>query len=255
MAGIDGGEHVLFGPDGRQYDIFAAVALGIQRYPLGTQMVMQDGRKYRYARAGGAALVVGNLIQASGDNTETNLTAAANAAGINTITFTAAGTEAANFYAEGYASISVTPSGGEIYKIKSHLLLASASGQVMNLLENGGLRTALTTTSRVDLVEHPFKGVIQAPATTITSVPVGVAVSVIATSGGTGWLQTAGVAAVLTAGTVIIGNRVVSPTGTAGAVGPETATATTSDNEVDVGVVMDVAANAAWSTIFLRLDF
>ena len=252
--GSIGYEQILYGPDGEQYNLYATVALTAgMRWPFGTQLVMQDGRKFRFARAGATLLVVGNAIQASGDNTETDLTAAAGAANDKLITFTAAGTEAANYYAQGYATVSVTPGGGDTYKILSHATFAATTGQVVNLSTPPGLRRALTTTSRVDLVEHPYKGVIQLPATTQTSIPVGVAVSAIAVNAG-GWLQTRGVVGVLTAGTVIIGNRCVIPTGTAGAIGPETATATTMDNEVTVGKVMDVAASGAWSTIFLTID-
>jgi hypothetical protein len=94
--------------------------------------------------------------------------------------------------------------------------------------------------------------VIQCPATTIGSNPVGVAVSA-PTTGQYCWIQVEGAANVLTAGTLIVGNRAVAPTGTAGACGPETATAATSKIESTIGQVLRVAATTAFSTIDLHL--
>ena len=87
------------------------------------------------------------------------------------------------------------------------------------------LRRALTTTSRMDLVNHPYSRVIQSPATTVAAVPVGVAVSAPTTLLYC-WVQTAGVCGVLTSGTAIGGDVVGTGLGTAGAVGPIAALAT-----------------------------
>ena len=91
------------------------------------------------------------------------------------------------------------------------------------------------------------------PVTTLTGIPIGVAVSAIA-SASFGWLQTRGPCGVLTDDTVVVGNRVVVPSAAAGAAGPETAVAANSAIEVTIGNVMVLAATTAWSTIFLRLD-
>lgn len=238
------------------YTIKAAQAMK-SRMPLGTQLVMQDGRKFRHAVAGGTLLVVGNVITtATPISTDEDLTAAAGAIGDRLITFThGAATTVANYFSEGYAVISVTPGGGDTYKIADHLALRNATaGDVVNLAGGHALRRALTTTSRVDLAGNPYAFVIQSAVTTLAALPVGVAVSAIPATSGSGWLQTAGACGVLTAGTVIGGNRAVVPTGTAGAAGPETAVAANSKIETTVGHVMVVGATGAWSTIFLTLD-
>lgn len=252
--------NVIFGPpESMPYELYAIPAAALPqkgRFPLGTQLVMQDGRKFRFAVAGGTLLVVGDMITtATPLSTDEDLTATAGAIGDRSITAThGAATAAANYFSEGFAVISVTPGGGDTYKIDNHLALTSGGADVFNLAPGHALRRALTTASRVDLVGNPYAFVIQAAATTLAALPVGVAVSPIAATSGSGWLQTRGPVGVLTAGTVIGGNRVVTPTGTAGAVGPETAVAANSKIESTVGMVMVVAATGAWSTINLTLD-
>lgn len=260
MPGITS-EQILYGPDGAQYATYATLPLGTQRLPLGTQLVMQDGRKYRFSRAGGSALVVGNTLQAEAVTTEVNLTPAAAAVGDALITLTSVSTEAANFFAEGYIGVSVTPGAGQSWKVLSHLLLTSGAGDIINLAtagfeiagtRYGGVRTALTTTSRVDLISHPYKGLIQLPVTTLTSIPVGVAVSAIALSG-CGWVATRGTHWVLTNGTLIIGEpATVPPTGAGGATSPYAGGA--AETGVSIGTVLRVGASTAWSPIFLTID-
>lgn len=226
------------------------------RYPLGTQMCQQDGRKFRYAMAGGTLLTVGDVITSAAQiSTDVGMTPAAGAIGDRLITFThGAATTIANYFSEGVAVISVTPGGGDTYKISDHLALASAvAGDVVNLSPGHALRRALTTTSRLDLMCALYAYVIQAAATTLTGAPVGVAVSPIAATTGMGWLQTRGQVGVLTSGTLIVGNRGVSGLG-AGGIGPETATAATSKTQVTIGTVQGVAASGAWSSIYLQID-
>lgn len=250
---------VIFGPpDSMPYEIYSVTAAQAQkgRLPLGTQLVMQDGRKFRFAMNGGVLLVVGNAItQVLGLSTDEDMAAAAGAIGDRSITAThGAATAVANYFSEGYAVVSVTPGGGDTYKIDNHLALTSSGADTFNLAPGHALRRALTTTSRIDLASNPYAFVIQSAVTTLAALPVGVAVSAITATSGSGFLQTRGICGVLTAGTVIGGNRVVVPTGTAGAVGPETATAANSKIESTVGMVALVAASGAWSSIYLTLD-
>jgi drug/metabolite transporter (DMT)-like permease len=48
---------------------------------------------------------------------------------------------------------------------------------------------------------------------------------------------------------LIIGNRAVTPTGTAGACGPESATTAVFNIDCDLGRVISVAASTAWSVV------
>jgi len=253
---------VLYGPDSQPYDFAAAVSpapgtgadYGIAQrgaWPLGTQLELQDGRKFRYCLAGGTTLVVGNVITAAAIiATDINMTPAAGAIGDRLITFShGAATVVLNYFAEGYAVISVTPGGGDTYKIANHLALRNATaGDIVNLAPGNALRRALTATSRLDLMAHAYAGVIQAAATTLTGAPVGVAVAAI-TNAQFGWLQTRGLVGVLGAGDLVVGANAVSPTGTAGAAGPSAAS-----TSVDIGIVQSLAASAAWSSIYLLID-
>jgi hypothetical protein len=189
-----------------------------QRHQLGTRFVTSDGRVFRYCLAGASNLVVGNVIQASAQDTaHQQLTPAAAAIGATSFTATlGASAAAANLYAAGWAIIDTTPGLGYAYQIKDHLAVASSGVITLNLQKDNPIQVALTTSSRVSLQRNPYAGVIQAP-TTLTGAVVGVAVYPI-TAAQFGWIQTHGPGAVLIAGTPGVGLAVVVPGSAAGAV-------------------------------------
>lgn len=155
---------------------------------LGMTYTSPDGRRYRYARAGGVALTVGNVLQAAAETTaHENLAFTAATLGSTTVTTTSTVTVTANQYAGGYISVGVTPDLGAVYKIKSHP--AATAGTLALTLEEG-IRTAWTTATRADLVANPYAAVIVAP-TTPTGLLVGVAVNDLAING-YGWIQVQG---------------------------------------------------------------
>ncbi len=258
MSGFDYGQVVQL-TDQEVRNTYVATTSGAtllsgERFPVGTLGTTQDGRWYRFAQAGAAALVPGDVIcgPAPVTNHVDNI-ATATAIGATTVTFTQGATAVTqNQYKDGFLVISVTPGAGYTYGISSHAAVASATSYAWPLEPGESIQVALTTTSRIDLIANPYRGVIQAPATTLTSTPVGVAVSPIPIAD-YGWIQVQGICGVLTAGTLVIGNRAVAQTGTAGACGPETAVAGTSKTEVTIGTVARVAASTAWSSIDLRL--
>lgn len=289
-------EVILYGPDSLPYTgvntnvtakIAVAGATGVPQgpYPLGTQLVLRDGRKFRYGSAGATTLVVGDVIQAAAVvSTDVGMSAAASTSvnpfngtpttnGLpalggtnagNAIGFThGAATVIANFFAEGYVVISVTPGGGDTYKILSHVALASGAAtppDVVNLWPGHFIRRALTdTTSKVDLIQHPYSRTIQSPVTTPTNVIVGVAVVALTGASGRGnfgWLQTRGICGVLTGGTLVIGATVTGTGARAGGAANQLVTKTGSTQAIEnnIGAVGRVAADAAWSTIFLQID-
>ena len=227
------------------------------RYPLGTQLVLQDGRKFRFFLNGAVLGVVGDVAQTAVvvttdvDLTPTAISTTVNNLGARSISFThGAGTAVINQYAEGYAVMSLAPGAGHSYKIAGHAALTSGgTGEVVRLAPGHALREAITTTTDIDLVPHPYAGNIQCAAT-ITGAPVGVYVTATPISD-FGWLATRGIAGVLTAGTLTIGSPAVMllSGGTAGAVAPATAA-----TQPQVGLVQRLAANAEWSSIFLTID-
>lgn len=181
---------------------------------LGEIVFANDGRAYRYCKAGATALVAGKLQQSSAEDTGLqNLTAVAAAVDDLSVASTTTVTVTANEYAEGFVLVTVTPGVGRQYKVKGHIAYTAAA-PTFNLFE--GVKVALTTTSRLDLVRNPYSAVIVNPITA-TSDPIGVAVHPIAISE-FGWLQVGGVANVLADGAVTVGTALDASNGTAGAV-------------------------------------
>jgi len=218
----------------------------IQMHNLGAKCVADDGRVFRYAKAG-ETLVPGTLLQAPVEKTNhQDVVPAIAAIGATQITVTLGATAAtANYYAGGWAIITVTPGQGYQYKIKSHPAADSAATLVLTLEDP--LVIALTASSNVDLVPNPFNGVIINPSTA-TSCPVGVAVYPI-TSAYYGWVQTGGVATLLAAdGAVVVGTSVVASNATAGAV--EAATGA----QAVVGVAVTGIAQTEYGAIKLSIE-
>lgn len=215
---------------------------------LGDEVRTNDGRSFRYAYAGGSALVAGNLLQAPVETTAHQiLSVAAAAIGTNVVTTTSTVTVTANQYAFGYLAIAVTPDLGRMYSVQSHPAATSAA---VAITLNTGLDVALNTSSKVSLVMNPYYGVIQNP-TTATSAPVGVAI-VPTPANYYGWIQTGGVAAVLLDGNGVVGVPVVASNGTAGAVETQVAGAS-SVVQSPVGTYYQTGTTADIGLIMLNL--
>jgi hypothetical protein len=191
------------------------VSSATQVHRLGTRAEDEDGRVFRYVKAGGA-LVAGNVLQSAAaipDHLATTATAAA--IGARSIVFTPAGTAgAADLYQDGYLGVSVTPGLGYTYSVAGHAAITASTAFTLNLKEP--IQVALTTSSRLGLIHNKYKNVIQLPATTATGAIVGIATYIIA-SGEYGWIGTWGTFSVLTTGTPALGAMVLGPGTAAGA--------------------------------------
>ncbi len=177
----------------------------------------QYGRLFVYARAGGVALVAGNVIQAPAQNTEHDqLTpTAAVAIGAYTVTVTLGSSAVtANQYAGGTLAIDTTPGLGEDYSSDSHPAADSAATCVFTL--RYPIRVALTTSSRVTLSPNPFTLVIQAPVTTRTGTCAGVAPTAVSINYYV-WLGRRGRFSTLIQGTPTVGHGLVPQASAAGA--------------------------------------
>lgn len=171
---------------------------------LGLRVPGSNGSEFRYVKAGGTALVVANVVQSPAYGTDHNaLVVVSGTAGSRDLTVTLATSAVTkNQYAGGTVSINVTPGLSQTYTIESHPAQTSTTGNVTLTLEEP-LRSTLSTSSRVALKLSPFNGVIASPATTLTGSIVGVAVYAIP-SGEYGWVQTKGVASVISDNSSII---------------------------------------------------
>lgn len=215
---------------------------------LGMPVECKDGRTYRWCKAGASDLVAGNVIQSSAiiANHLAN-TPPAVAIGATSFLYTPGNTAGAqNLYAEGYLQVDTTPGNGFIYGVSSHLAITASTAFTLNLDPADAIQVALTTSSRVGLVAHPYQNVVQAPTSATGSV-VGVA-SYIITAAFNGWLQTWGPASVLQSDTTAVGLSVGFPAATAGACVAYAAATTTL-----VGQMMQTAVSGKNNFVFLRI--
>lgn len=184
------------------------------QHNLGELVHSNDGRAYRYFKAGGTALAVGKVHQASAQDTgDHNLAIAAASVGDTSITTTGTVTVTANQYADGFVGIADDAGEGYIYSISSH---AAATAAVVTINLSDSIQVALTTSTTIDLIKNPFADIIVAPTTRSSSV-VGVTPRAF-TAAYYGWLQVGGPCNVLADGTITVGTTVVASDNVAGAV-------------------------------------
>ena len=220
----------------------------VPQHKFGTVGFADDGRRFRYAKAGTSALVAGDLLQCPAEvTTEESLTPTAALAGATQVTVTTGAAVTANKYAEGFLVVTNTPGNGLMYKIKSHPANAGAASLVLTLEEP--LIVALTASSRVDLVFNPYNGVLQNPATP-TGCPVGVAVKAI-TGAYYGWIQDQGACSVLAGGNITVGRQVTANLGTAASVIVAANGAT--EAFPAVGYALTTVVNGENASIFLTI--
>lgn len=214
---------------------------------LGEKVYSNDGRAYRYCKAGGTALAAGKLQQASAQDTgDHNLAIAAAAVGATSITTTGTVTVTANQYADGFVGIADDAGEGYIYAISGHAA-ATAAAFTINLKDS--IKVALTTSTTIDLIKNPYDSVIINP-TTISSSPSGVAVIAL-TASQFGWLQVEGPANVLIDGTGTVGTDVVASDNVAGAV--EVVADGIPEILSVVGTLMVAATDTEYGLVHLRL--
>lgn len=185
-------------------------------HDLGALAFTNDGRAFRYCKAGATALVPGKLQQSSAEDTTNfqNLTVAVSSVGATSVTTTSTPTLTVNELAGGFLTVTDGTLGvGQMLRIKSHAAVSSA---VVTINLEDPIAIATTGTVKIDCMLNPFKDVIVNPSTA-TSSPVGVAVFNLAATE-FGWLQVGGIASVLSDGGDVVGTSVIASNGTAGAV-------------------------------------
>ncbi len=221
-----------------------------QYHKLGERLVTTDGRVFRYCRAGGVDLVAGNWIQSPAQiGNHQNLVAVAAAIGDSTVTVALGGTAVTeNYYSGGQAVVSVTPGLGQAVTIIGNPAQTNTTGNLVLQLGEP-LRVAWTTSTRVDLLPNPYRGVIQTPITTLTGSCVGVAVYIIAANE-YGWLQRSGLCGALIAGTPAVGAAIVVPGTAAGAAVVDGAASATSI----VGVMASTGGDGECNGVMLALE-
>jgi len=218
-------------------------------HTVGSYIETNDGRGFRYAKAGAVGFVVGRLYQSAAEDTtnQESLTCAVNSIGDTAVVTTTTVTLAANLLAGGFMTvISGTLGVGYTYKIKSN---TAAAGAVVTFTLADPIQVATTGTVIVDVSPNPYSGVIITPAGTATSAAVGVSVY-----NGTalyyGWVQTHGPASVLCSTTITVGNSVTPINATtAGA-----ATVATNGVKAPIGYALTGIATTDCGLVFLTIN-
>ena len=191
---------------------------------LGTELVLNDGRKFRYCLNSSTSLDAGKVVQSAGWVTnheslavntaakgDTQLDVNNDASTITLIT--------ADQYADGYVCVE-TVGGSEvgIFKIKSHPLQSSTTATLVVTLYDP-LRVAFASGTTVTLVKNPYNLVVVNVASGGTETNAEVGVPLIPITGSYFfWAQFKGLCNVLIQGTPAIGTPLMrgSVTGSLG---------------------------------------
>ena len=238
---------------GAEHTVYATTAA--RRYPFGTLLVTQDGRKFRYAENAGTAIAAGRLAQSAipGANFD-ELVSAAAAVGAKVITVTTGATAiSADDFFMGYLNVEDDTGEGHLYHLDSHLAIATTTAGDMNLFPPG-VRVATVAATTVGLTKHYLKDIVIHDSVP-TAMLAGVPPSTLAADN-FGWVQRGGPASVLTDGTVVIGFSVMASNGTDGAVEAWGLAEAAPPTEIGplCGWVMEVAATTEHSLIYLKLE-
>ena len=219
--------YTYFGPYGTQFATQAEPAGGNTGLrPLGTVLVLPDGREYRYALAGSAARVAGNLYQSIVPVVEHSETVVdqVRAVGATALSSTLGAVLAAiDIYSEGYVSVNKVDGVGLGYRIRraiangqAHAAVASSGIITVNLAPGESNLVALVSTSELTYSRNRFHSTIihASPPTAMLS---GVAPWA-ATLSQYYYEQVRGLATVLADGTLLAGKAVQASITTDGAV-------------------------------------
>ena len=167
-------------------------------HPLGSKGITADGRIFRYAKAGSTNIATGKLCIAADivANHEDRAFATAGAVGDTSVSISIGGTAiTANQYDEGYLAIIDDTGEGHVHKIISHGT-SSAGSENVTFFISPGLEEATTTSTTVTLIRNLYSGVLISDGSQ-ADIPVGVT-PIALTGDNYGWLQTGGIASVLT---------------------------------------------------------
>jgi len=252
VSGSVGPTDVIFGKNGSGVGTDAVVSnpftqSATQLFPLGSTLIY-GSKTFKYAFSG-AAIAAGALIQnAAAVTTHRNLTPTAASAAATTVTVTLGGTNAAtlNQYKNGYLHVNDVAGQGQLLKIASNPAANASASCVITLFDP--VVTAITTSSKIDLIQNPYIDVVIAPTAETGSV-VGVSPIAIADDRYF-WAQTSGPASVITDGTIVLGHTVNRSDNLAGAVEAK-ADASLLQH---VGSVMVVNGNTDNSVIMLNIS-
>jgi hypothetical protein len=234
-----------------------------QKNMLGRIFDLNDGRRYRYAEAGGSTIAKAVMTQCEAvipnwvDEPQTTGYAVAAAIGDTSITLLLQTALEAHDMDDGWLLVNNETGEGELYRIKSHTI---GTTPVVQIADEGGIRTATKVTSTetdITLIKNKWKDIIVVPAGAQTHVATGVP-NVAITGDYFGWVQTRGPCAILAdtnggSGPMVPGDLCGLPAnaqdhGTVGLMAASMATA------VPYGKVMWLAEDLEYAMVDLTLE-
>jgi len=243
---------VIVGKGGSQVNTVNPWAESVtQLFPLGSEL-HYGNNIFRYGQLGGTAVTAGKLVQhAAVIANHTNCAAtAATAAGETAISIETAGDTdmTLNQYADGYLWVNDVNGEGQTMRVQSNPAHDHSSDPSVVITTYDELATALTTNSELSLIANPQTGLIVAPTTESGAVMGATVIDMQASY--FGWFTTSGPQALLTVGTVVVGNTCVrAGASTAGAVAPAT------DNLLsEIGEVMAARAASEYALIWMNIQ-
>ena len=238
----------IFDQDARQVSATQGAAA------LGQVAETNDGRTFRYGKAGLTALAPGKMNDGAVvvANHVNLVTAAAAAVGATQVTVTLGGTAATqDQYAGGTLWCNATSTGlGIGYLIKGNPAQATTTGNLIVTLVDP-IQVAITTTTKTSLFPALYSGAIVTPsAATAGGPPIGVVTAASLPISNYGWFQTGGVAPLLSDATVYTLGEEVSQaaSGVAGSGSLKVATLPT------YGVAMQLGVSGQYQLVNLSLN-
>ena len=242
---------LVVGKGGSQYGTVNPWAeSSTQLFPLGSEL-HYGNNIFRYGQLGGTAVTAGKLVQhAAIIANHTNCAAtAATTAGTTAISIETAGDTdiTLNQYADGYLWVNDVNGEGQTMRVQSNPAHDHGVDPSIVITTYDELATALTTNSQLSLIANPHTGLVVAPAAETGAVMGATVIDM--TADYYGWFTTSGPQALLSVGTLVVGNIAVRSGGTAGGVAPAT------DNLLtEVGEVMAARADTEYSLVWMNLQ-
>lgn len=223
------------------------------RYSLGFLASSDDGRRFRYVKAGAVALVPGKLYQSPAETTAWEalaITTASGVAGSTALVTTSTITATKDQLAGGFVSVTTTPGLGYTYKIKGN---TAATAAACTIYLEDPVQVAITSSSAIDVIANPFAEVLLSvgSGSGSTGMPVGVAVYPV-TAEYYGWVQVGGPCTVLADGGLTVGALCVSSNATAGAL--EIATNASTEAQPAIGVAITGISTGEYGLVNLNLN-
>lgn len=173
----------------------------VRLYPLGQRMLCPEGRIFRYAKVGSAgALTACQLAQAELEDAEHDAMAVQTQAvsGDTSLAFTnGTSVMAENEFQFGYLSVDTAAALGVAHRVAYHAAVPAGATGTVYFFEGDTIQVTISTARKVTLRKSMFKDIIVKPASEQTAMVVGVPQNAISASS-YGWVQTHGMAGVLT---------------------------------------------------------